>query len=454
MVSASSVTLVLDSPEVVLYGRPNEASGSFITGKVIVSARHASQVRSLAVMLRPYKRRFFQSMQSVTPHIDISAILVEDGKTLSQIPAAVNPDKTQEWRFSMPVPGSIAETVYTNDNYVAYELVAEAKTASTFSSQLLSRPHPIAIKRAPSVDSRWAMTLSEPVSETANWRSRLELTLCTESRIINDKQAICVRGVIRPLEKGISLLRAGFQIVEKIVNNVDLFGMPHVLTSSNVIVGTSIDIPHCRTASRQGSDGPDDDFSNLFASGTASSAMGLPVIHEISTSRCLSVPEAYKDIQYDISQGPIRVSHDIIFFVTIADETGSVHNLRLATPIFVLPCFSHARVDLPRYEDAGMDELIESSTKAPASSTDAQMPLPGSADECPLAIHGYRSSGDIPPPVYSCSTILAEDSLFSVASIAAPQQAFTADSRIRTICPQAMLAAIQPAPLRGTAIMS
>ncbi|KAI8324956.1 hypothetical protein GQ54DRAFT_295784 [Martensiomyces pterosporus] len=447
MVSSASISLLPDSPEVILYGGPSEAAGSFITGRVVISAKYASQVKSLTVTLRPQKRRLFQSMHCITPHTDLRAQLVEDSKTAHQILHTINGNSSHEWRFSIPVPGSMAETVYTRDNYIAYELIAEARTPSTFSSLLQSRTSAIAIKRAPSIDSQWATMVSEGVEESAAWRERLELTLVTQSRVVSDRQSMSVRGIIRPLEKGISLLRAGFQIVEKVINDVDIFGMPHALTTSNIIAGTSIDMPQCQAARGEYRTAGEelDGLADLFGGDNRASASGLPIQHEISASRCLSVPEAYTGIQYDIRRGQIRIGHDLIFFVSITDELGAVHNLRLATPVFVLPRFSLKCVDLPRYEDAGMDELIESSVKTSplehadsdptlrhaslagaANSSTMSLASDGSAPdaECPLALQGYRSCGDIPPPTYSCIAAGGELDL-SDSSIAVPQQAIT-----------------------------
>ncbi|KAJ2746654.1 hypothetical protein GGI20_001155 [Coemansia sp. BCRC 34301] len=461
MLSSTSLNIHLDSPEVILYGGPSEANVTFITGRVVVAAKHKAQLTSLTVTLRPQRARMFQSLHSVTPDASLQTDLVSNGCTAPQIVHRDISDREHEWRFSIGIPGSTAETVFSSDNYVAYELVAHARAPSTLTSAIQSKAVPVAIKRAPAIDSQWALLASESISESAVWRKQLDLTLTAQSRIIYDEQSLSVRGVIRPLVKGLSIVRAGFQLTERISHSISALGRAHSLAACKVVVNNSIDMPSPPSAKAAA--------GNINVSTEHS---GLPLIQEMCASRCLPVPEAYTGIQYDIRRGPIRVSHELSLFVTVVDTTGRVQNLRLATPVFVMPMATRKRIDLPRYEETGTDELIESGLGAgvqrdqdlmseyvlvdtSSSESDAiechglsrsAMLVEESLDSCPLALDGYQCLGDVPPPPAYPGAGSAEVERTLVASnTASPGQDLVRPNRIRKLCSRALLRAQTPA---------
>ncbi|KAJ2081810.1 hypothetical protein H4R24_002074 [Coemansia sp. RSA 988] len=463
MLSSMTVALYPDSPHAILYGGPNEASGTVITGRVVVMSKHMEQLAALTVTLRPQKPRIFQTQHTATPPIYLQTALVSDGQ---MEPQAVRRDlggNAHEWQFSISIPGSICETIYSKDCFVAYELVASARLAGAFASTALSRRCAIAIKRTPPPDSLWSTVSSEPVSESAMWRSRLELTLITESRIIYDQQALPVRGVIRPLEKGISLKRAGFQLVEHITHTAGMYGPMQQHTAKKVIVDNSIDMSIT-------ADAP---CSTQF-----STHAGLALVQETSASHCLAVPQAYTGIQYDVHHDPIRASHELVLFVTIADAQGSTHNLRLATPVFVLPKVDARRTNLPRYEDAAADRLVSSGAVAPQRDSDFwseyvlidtvdateaafttnavdfagdSVPAPlaqedtadDTLDSCPLALEGYCASDEAqrPPPSYPGATRTMERTLVTREQSENVQTAAETHRPLRQLCSRALLRA-------------
>ncbi|KAJ2721974.1 hypothetical protein GGI07_003624 [Coemansia sp. Benny D115] len=244
-----------------------------------------------------------------------------------------------------------------------------------------------------------------------------------------------VRGVIRPLAKGISMVRAGFQIIERTGRKVLVFGSEQAITQNEIIVDNCVDMPSSQHP--HGSNRSNGDFSSN--SNNIVDQSGLPLTQEISASRCLSVPEAYTAIQYDIHRGPIRINHELVMFVTILDDTNTLHNLRLSTPMFVLPKLVGKQLNLPRYEETGLDRLVEtsgdcklqrdvdfwsnyvlidmedSSSDESDSSTvnsdtrtqaetlaDIELADSYAPDYCPLALDGYQqlTTGDAPPPSY------------------------------------------------------
>ncbi|KAJ2616021.1 hypothetical protein H4S08_000982 [Coemansia sp. RSA 1365] len=457
MLSSLAVSLYPDSPHVILYGGPNEASGTVITGRVVVTSKHVEQLAALTVALRPQKPRIFQSQHTATPHTNHQAVLVTEGQMEPQVVYRDLDGNAREWQFSISIPGSICETIYSKDCFVAYELVAGARLAGKFASAAQSRRCGIAIKRTPPSDSLWSTVSSEPVSESAVWRSRLELTLITESRIIHDQQMLPVRGVIRPLEKGISLKRAGFQLMEHITHTAGMYGPMQQHTAKKVIVDNSIYMPGAADAS----------CSTQF-----STHAGLSLVQETSAARCLAVPQAYTGIQYDVHREPIRASHELILFVTIADAKGCTHNLRLATPVFVLPKVDARRTNLPRYEDASADRLVTSGAAVPqrdsdfwsqyvlidtvdSAETNAIIDTAGSTpsiqedgantgiDSCPLALDGYCASDDsqCPPPSYPGAKSRMERTLVTRDQTESAPTAAETHRPLRRLCSRALLRA-------------
>ncbi|KAJ2849709.1 hypothetical protein IWW36_002436 [Coemansia brasiliensis] len=408
MLSTASVSVYPDTAEATLYGGPNVANDAVITGRVVVTGRSARQVASLQVTLRAQRGRRFQGQQSVTPPTQLQAVLVADGKaavTHEQLSA-----RAHSWQFSITVPGSTAETVFARTSFVAYELVAEAGVSGTFAGTVQSKPIAVAIKRAPPPDSVWAATAGAALFETADWRGQLQLALAADSRILHsDDQALAIRGIVRPLVKGLQLRRAAFQLVERIVLSSDSS------SASRTVADIDVDID------------PDQCTSSLLKQ------EGIALDHETSTERTLSVPTEYAGIQYDVHRGPIRTYHELALSVSIVDVQGSVHNLRLASPVFVLP--RPCRAALPRYEDTPADRLVS----PPALRRDSNFwdqfvlidttnssaharPEPA-LDACPLALQGYRPSdlSQAPPPSYPGAAHRIERTVVDHADVAQMQ---------------------------------
>ncbi|KAJ1800959.1 hypothetical protein LPJ59_000688 [Coemansia sp. RSA 2399] len=441
MLSTSPLTLHLDKDEVVLYGGPSEASGTFITGRVAVALKYVNQVKNLSVVLRPQRQRLFQSMNPATPPIHLQVTLVVDGRTAPHAEHGSVGSKGHEWHFSIGIPGEIAETAYSKTHFVAYELLAEANVSSTFTSTIQSKAHPVAIKRTPSADSSWTIAANEPFCENAVWRSRLDISIVCDTHLLHDQQAVSVRGVLRPLEKGFSLVRAGFRLTERIAYTPNTVGWTAVEATKRIVVDNTIDLPSTSPVPYAG-----EDSSDLYGTGPNAGQKGLPLCQEISASRSLKVPEAYKGIQYDIHRGPIRISHEIVFFVTIIDRIGNMHNLQLCAPVFVLPKLDGKRTILPRYEDTDTDPLLETSdgtvprrdvnilsqyvlvdievddaaSAAPVVVVQVESEVP---DSCPLEYDGFKpADDDAPPPSYPGAASSIERTVISPDECAAASQ--------------------------------
>ncbi|KAJ1965241.1 hypothetical protein GGI12_000891 [Dipsacomyces acuminosporus] len=401
--SSSTLHIIPDTPDITLYGAVAEARGTILSGRAVLSSRtpQSRRIKSLTVTLRSQREKLFQSASSLAPPTNLTCVLIDNG-TCNPAAMPTQYDRAkgqQEWRFSIYVPGSLNETVFTTPAFVAYELVAEIKFTSTFfQGSLTSKPLPIAVKRAPLADSVWAAIASEPMNVSAMWRDRVELTAMTRSRIVHDQEEIKVDGVIRPLIKGLRLLRVGFQIRQYVEAPLD--GMVGVMRLCQTVAKTSRQVsgPASCTGSEDGIE-LSMEFPHAADDCKSSAAEGILIDQEISVSSRVSTPEVYKTIQFDIPQGPVKVTHDLVFAASVVDEQGQVHNVRLSSGVFVLPQAAPSSDGLlPRYEDVWSDTLLLAAGQQKALATHATIFESHAASIFSTELC-FDSS--IPPPVYS-----------------------------------------------------
>ncbi|KAJ2021231.1 hypothetical protein IWW57_004924 [Coemansia sp. S610] len=403
--------VVLDSPDVVLYGSPREARFAEITGRVVLTTKQAQSASSLIVRLKPKYQNSFNPVLSILWMSDITYTIVKDGR-IDDASVEIPHDSStgqQQWRFAMAIPGNIFESVHTPDVSITYELVVEMRTASVsrwIPFGKLSHSVPICIKRLPASDSAWATIANEPMYASAVWRNSVEMTAIAGSRVMHDAQSFEVTGVVRPLHKGMRLLCAGFEIRESLEGNLRC---PTQETSQRSTVAkclceiTTASLDPARSSGPVSSDTSSGvRFKMEYPPASIPHRTGVAIDQEIQVLGAVNVPCAYTEIQYDIATGPIRVSHELVFSASIVDEHGQVHNVRLSSGIYVFPKLTQAPLDLPRYEHSDKDILLAAGRRwSLDSSTVACLPSwAGSID-------AQHTCQDSPPPAYSHVIITA-----------------------------------------------
>ncbi|KAI9501591.1 hypothetical protein GGI25_004017 [Coemansia spiralis] len=401
MLSKGRLQVIPDSPDVFLYGSPRDARCAVITGRIIFTTKTPRPVCSLVARFRPKQEDMLNPAMSVACLSEVTCEVVRDGRigeTCTELP--YNPATGQKmWRFTMGVPGNIGESVFTPSAFVAYEIVAELRTAAPLVSWTpfcrLTAYTPIAIKRVPSSDSVWSSVASEPMNVTAVWRNRVELTSISSSRVINDSQDIQISGVVRPLVKGMRLLRAGFELREFASGPFDSVGDNRTRGHTSVKCSHEIGFASSDTSYCQGGDVT---IRMEFPATVIQRRAGIVIDQDIQITGCLKVPKAYEGVQYDIATGPIRVTHELAFAISIVDECGQVHNVRLSSVVYVFPLVSPALADLPRYEHSDKDILLAAgrrwSLESVAASSYAAPEYPWSPD------HRFFEASLSPPPDY------------------------------------------------------
>ncbi|KAJ2375121.1 hypothetical protein IW150_002721 [Coemansia sp. RSA 2607] len=380
--SKAKLQLIPDSDHIVLHGTPRDARCAVVSGRILLASKVPRAVNSLTVRFRPKQEDLLNPAMSIACLSEITCTVVKDGRpgpTSQEL--AYNPaTMSQEWRFSIGIPGNISETVFSPSAFIAYELVAELRTASVVRWApfgKLSCAVPIAVKRLPAADSALLAVANESVCVAAKWRDRIELTTIAGSRVVHDSRPFQVSGVVRPLLKGMRLLRVGFELREFIDGPFESSSHSSSSSSSrgSTVARCSRDVNAATLALYQ-----DSVHVNMeFPPCSVQRRSGIVVDQEIQISGSLQIPKPYDDIQYDISIGPIRVSHELVFAVSIVDEVGQVHNVRLSSGIYALPCVSSATIDLPRYENSSKDTLLAAGQRwtldsSTAESIDASSP--------------------------------------------------------------------------------
>ncbi|KAJ2437252.1 hypothetical protein IWW46_005412 [Coemansia sp. RSA 2440] len=384
--------IIPDSPDVVVYGSPREARSAVITGRVVYATCTPRAVTSLVVRFRSKHEELFNPAMSVACQAELTAIVVKDGRVCapSSVQAYDEASGQQEWRFALSVPGNVSETVFTPSAFVAYELMGELRTSGLMPWMPFGRAMcttPLAVKRVPAEDSLWAALAAEPLDVAASWRSRLELSATAASRIVNDAQTYHVTGVVRPLAKGVRLLRAAFELRETIDGPFDAdSARGHAAARCSHELCLSAPSPNSMQ------------MRTAFAPTVAPELPGMAIDQEIQVAGALHVPRAYGQIQYDIAIGPIRVSHEVVFIAQVAEESGEVHSVRLSTGVYVLPCTGPPAVDLPRYENSAKDVLLASTEKLTSTEQLASAEQMTSTELAHLWAH--RANDNTPPPEY------------------------------------------------------
>ncbi|KAJ1735612.1 hypothetical protein LPJ61_000450 [Coemansia biformis] len=350
--------LIPDTPDIVVHGAPREARCAVLSGRIVYLARSPRPICSLVVRFRPKHEELFNPALSVACQPEMCCVVVRDGRVSADSTELAIDECAgrQEWRFSMDIPGNISETVFTPSAFIAYELVAEIRTSPLahlmpFCKQVCVVP--IAVKRVPAAGSLWAAMADEPLDASATWRERIDMSAAAGSRIAHDAQSFRATGTLRPLVKGMCLLRAAFELRESTDGPFDSWGEGPPRGHTVAMCVRDLCAPAAPSA-RQDPMSVRCDFTPT----TASRRPGIAIDQDVRISGTLRVPAAYGDVQYDIATGPVRVSHELVFSATVVDEAGQVHTVRLSTGVYVFPPGRAPLAELPRYENVAKDTLL------------------------------------------------------------------------------------------------
>ncbi|KAJ1948853.1 hypothetical protein FBU59_001404, partial [Linderina macrospora] len=315
--------------DVVLQGSPDESPGYLLSGRVLVTIKVPVSIKQIQVT--------FQSTPSSKWRPRKRASIYDSAEQVAfgEILHASNPSSgpwakgVYEFAFQIVLPGYLCETMYTEHKQVSYQIKASL-TTPTLGGAKRSAIKDIAIKRVPYYGAVWESLTNDIINVSAVWRNRIEMCALGCSRVQKDDQTVRVKGVIRALEKGYRLTKVGIILEER--TRVRMDG-GYKCSSS---------IASCRyLKSNEGLEGW---FGGL-------------IVDQMAFDIELQIPKAYRKIQYDVKHGAVTVSHRLAFVVAVVDAIGHGTNLRLFTPLHIMP-HDIASYELPSYGSSFADRIL------------------------------------------------------------------------------------------------
>ncbi|KAJ2795636.1 hypothetical protein H4S07_006430, partial [Coemansia furcata] len=199
----------------------------------------------------------------------------------------------------------------------------------------------IPVLRIPEENVLTALALSEALRAQADWLGAVELQILGDSAAVPDEFKLCVRSIIRPLQKGQTLVDVGLRLIENMrcKSTVNRFG----------------DSPNCSNVICQSQIKPRDEFWHALA-----------LQHEHCFNLVLDIPGAIRGVQYDMDTAHILISHELVLTATVLDSKQVAHYLRLAVPIQIVPkiALETSFAELPTYSNSSSDRLLLDSSCA------------------------------------------------------------------------------------------
>ncbi|ORX71639.1 hypothetical protein DL89DRAFT_292082 [Linderina pennispora] len=356
----TSISIVLDTDTVSLFGERTQAAGHILTGKVVARFRTTTKVRSLDVSFtgeqaisftpRPASASARGRQSPVTANrrlADISQQLVVPGadKSTATFSAGMH-----ELRFELVLPGDLPPTANLLFGSISYTV--RAKLTLTGLRSNCSAQTPVVVVRNPGEGS------------DAEWEDKVKVTLARDSHIVADSALAQFTCIVEPGIKGLRLM--ALDLVLKEVQTVfrDAGHVP-VHRETQVIARKRI------------------------AFGRQGSAADSREEHRVA----LNMPAAYEDVQFELQSDSVTVRHQVVLTALVKAPEGAIVEMTIPAYVSVLPnAGANGTIDLPLYESSGSDRLIQ---------TSQSVILPGA-----LSDYGAQSAGadsavavtrDLPP---------------------------------------------------------
>ncbi|KAJ1997112.1 hypothetical protein GGI04_005524 [Coemansia thaxteri] len=308
--------------DVVLQGSPGESAGYLYSGRVIVTVTVPTSVRRLEVVFQNEQESWWAASKRAGQHGG-SAVAI--GDVLFADSSAAWGRGSYEFFFQLVLPGHLAETMYTAQRRVAYEVRAQLVTG--LGGARRSAVQAVAVKRVPYFGAAWESLSSDMVNVTAMWRGRIEMSAMGCSRVQRDDQPLRVRGVVRALEKGFRLTRVGVVLEERTRTRGHGAACTSAIAAQRFLKPRAAPLGWC----------------------------GGLLVDQMAFDLELRIPKAYGKIQYDVKHGPVTVSHRLAFVVAVVDRLGRATSLRLFTPLHIMPRDADG---LPSYASSFADRVL------------------------------------------------------------------------------------------------
>ncbi|KAJ2702304.1 hypothetical protein H4218_000949 [Coemansia sp. IMI 209128] len=332
-------SILTDSPCVVLRGMPSEASGQALSGRVILRLCRSLKVTQVIVAFQStcmHRGSLWSSQGALYDNTKLEQVLFNATSTPLGYAVWGGSAETslREMPFSFAIPGNLHESVCTAFGNIGYEIKVTIRSCG-FGINTWVQSLRMPVIRVPEENILTALALSEALRAQADWLGAIELQMLGDSAAVPDEHRLCVRSIIRPLQKGQTLVDVGLRLIEntRFKSAMDRFGDSP--KSSNVLCQTQIK--------------PRDE-----------SWHALSLQHEHSFDLELDIPAAFRGTQYDMDTARIHISHELVLTVTVVDSKQAAHYLRLAVPIQIVPkiALETSFAELPTYGKSSSDRLL------------------------------------------------------------------------------------------------
>ncbi|KAJ2492112.1 hypothetical protein IWW37_001689 [Coemansia sp. RSA 2050] len=338
-------SILTDSPCTVLRGAPSEASGQALSGRVMLQLCRSLKVTQVIVAFQSscmHRGSLWSNQSALYDNTKLEQVLFSaTGTPLGYAVWGGSAEASiREMPFSFAIPGTLHESVCTAFGSIGYEIKVTIRSCG-FGINTWVQSLRIPVLRVPEENILTALSLSEALRAQADWLGAVELQMLGDSAAVPDEYKLCVRSIIRPLQKGQTLVDVGLRLIEntRFKSVVSRFGDSP--KSSNVLCQSQIK--------------PRDD-----------SWHALPLQHEHCFDLELDIPAAFRGIQYDMDTARVHISHELVLTATVVDSKQVAHYLRLAVPIQVVPkiALETSFAELPTYGKSSSDRLLLDSSYA------------------------------------------------------------------------------------------
>ncbi|KAJ1943168.1 hypothetical protein GGF37_002768 [Kickxella alabastrina] len=340
----ATISILLDTPEVHLYGERASSSGCTLTGKVLMSLRVPTKIRSLNITFQgQQKLKYPTPTPKSTQNTNLNPLMIERNRlAVSETQNLIEPQAkytqyaagTHELHFEFIVSGDLPATADLITGETKYTMDAQLVLTGLRSSSTVQQP--VIILRCPRDGGHWAHTVFDSLSVGTQWEDRVSVTLSFDQSAINDATTATFLVEITANAKNHHLMALTLQLRETqtIFDNT-------AHTSSRVHRVT-------RIVSQK-----------LMSYGS----VGAKLCGQDEFYVRLSIPRVNDGVQFECECVEYLVSHRLVLTASVRAPEGHTAEVTIPAQFSVLPKSAiSGGSELPLYESSPNDQLIQTSS--------------------------------------------------------------------------------------------
>ncbi|KAJ2389545.1 hypothetical protein H4S02_002315 [Coemansia sp. RSA 2611] len=371
----TTLSILLDSPAVHLFGERTTSAGVVLTGTVRLGLRAATKIRQLHLTFSgelaiSYVPRHHSSAGPATRNKRL-AKMTQD-LILFSVPKLYAAG-IHDLRFAFVLPGDLPPTAELLFGHISYSVQAQLVLTGLRSNCVSNAP--VVILRCPGEGSQWAHSAFDALSVGTQWDGRLSAEVTHGSCSVPADSTLVLGVEVCPSEKGFSLI--ALEAVLKEIQSIYASADDH----EGAAEAGSVVYRESRLVARK-----------RLAFGT----VGTPLDGQNEYDVELLVPPAFAGVQYECESADIKVSHQLALTALVKTPEGLTIEVVLPAHLFVLPQVSLDGVaDLPLYELSGDDQLVQSAE--PENQPEIYSQSSSHSSHTAIDSQAYVSLTDLPP---------------------------------------------------------